>query len=122
MATIPLPNARNFGIYSCILLETREDGGEACTKTEAEESVRKEEARTIGLLKAKEEKEARVKLRHSEIANLNLLVLAAIVVSSATWPAIAIKDKKHNKAQHQSRLSNSSPTLIPLNSPFTNLP
>ena len=81
MATIPLPNARNFGIYSCILLETREDGGEACTKTEAEESVRKEEARTTGLLKAKAEQEARVKLRHSEIANLNSLVLAAIVGS-----------------------------------------
>ena len=103
MATIPLPIARNFATSNFIPLETREDGGEECIKTEDEKGARKENLRPIGLLKEKGAKEARVNLRHSEIANPNLLVLAAIVVSPATWPAIATKDKKNSKATHQSR-------------------
>ena len=106
MAIIRLPIARNFATSNFIPLETREDGGEDCIKTEAEKGARKANPRPIGLLKAKVAKEARVNLRRSEIANPNLLVLAAIVVSPVTWPAIATNEK-NNKAPHQSRLSNS---------------
>jgi hypothetical protein len=68
MATIPLPNVRNYDNSNSILLEEWEEGEEARTKVKAEKDARKENKQHHGIpiLPQKENmaREKKAKLRN----------------------------------------------------------
>ncbi len=102
IATIPLPNVRNYETSNSILLEEWEEGGEARTNVKAKDA-RKENKQHHGipilLQKANMAREKKAKLRHWVPENLSSLEPAVIVASSGTWPETATN---YNKEQHQS--------------------
>ena len=88
MATIPLPNVRNYETSNSILLEEWEEG-----------DARKENKKNLGiplhLQKANMAREKKAKLRHWVPENLSSLEPAVIIVaSSGTWPETATNDNK----------------------------
>ncbi len=102
MATIPLPNVRNYETSNSTLLEKWAEGGEAQTNVK-EKDARKENKQHLGtplpLQKANMAREKKANLRHWVPTNLSSLAPAVIVASSDTWPETATND---NKEQHQS--------------------
>jgi hypothetical protein len=120
MATIPLPNVRNYETSNSILLEEWEEGGEAQTNVKAKDA-RKENKQHLGtplpLQKANMARETKAKLRHWVPENLSSLAPAVIVASSGTWPETATND---NKEQHQSPSNKIQPMSTVPNPQHTN--
>ncbi len=98
MVPTPLPSARNSANFYSILLAEWEDGGEVRAKVKADTGARKgnPQQHRIPIPPQKENmaKEEKANLRRLDLANLNSLVLAATVVSPATWLETATRDSK----------------------------